>query len=137
MRPTIPSELTRFVELFNQGAFWDSHEVLEGPWRESDSDFYHGLILYASAFVHARRNNRHGIVAQLRKAERVLEPFAPAYLGIDVAGILERSRSVIGSVEPEADQPPEPWDGWIDFPRLAVDPGRIRGDEPELAPGSE
>ena len=31
------------VELFNQEAFWESHEVLEGPWRETGSDFYHGV----------------------------------------------------------------------------------------------
>ena len=30
-----PSALEAFVELFNQEAFWESHEVLEGPWREN------------------------------------------------------------------------------------------------------
>ncbi len=58
-RPTpFPAPLEAFVELFDQEAFWASHEVLEGSWRETDSDFYHGLILYTSAFVHVRRGNR-------------------------------------------------------------------------------
>ncbi len=27
----------------------------EEPWGETESDFYHGLILYASVFVHVQR----------------------------------------------------------------------------------
>ena len=46
---TFPTALEAFVELFNQEAFWESHEVLEGPWRENGSDFYHGLILNTPA----------------------------------------------------------------------------------------
>ena len=68
----LPQALHRFLELFNAREYWESHEVLEGPWREWGSDFYQGLILYASAFVHAQRGNPRGIRAQLEKAERKL-----------------------------------------------------------------
>jgi hypothetical protein len=49
----LPEPLVDFVARFNAREFWESHEVLEIPWRTGRSEFYHGLILYASAFVHA------------------------------------------------------------------------------------
>lgn len=124
-----PPELRRFVELFNEQAFWESHEVLEGPWRETGSEFYHGLILYASAFVHVQRGNPHGIVAQLRKAERALEPYAPARLGVDVRGILDRCRRVAARVEGRRDDPPEDWSAEIPFPQLELNPTLRRGPD--------
>lgn len=134
--PSLPGALVGFLRLFNRGEYWESHEALEDAWRERDSRFYHGLILYASAFVHARRDNPHGIRAQLEKAERALAPYAPSYLGIDVEAILShgrRCRQIVGSGEGDA----LPWSERIPFPTLEPDPSRIRGDEPELrSPGS-
>lgn len=131
----LPAELHRFVELFNEHAFWDSHEVLEGPWRESGSGFYHGLILYASAFVHLQRENPHGIVAQLRKAEGALAPYTPCWLGVDVTGILERCGAVAARVEARRDSPPALWRDEIPFPRIELAAHRVRGDEAELEAG--
>lgn len=128
----LPAELHRFVDLFNEQAFWDSHEILEGPWRESGSGFYHGLILYASAFVHLQRENAHGVVAQLRKAERALSPYAPHWLGVDVAGILRRCDAVAARVEARRDSPPAVWRDEIAVPRLELAADRVRGDEAEL-----
>jgi len=101
-----PAALVRFVELFNAGEFWESHEVLEGPWREHGSAFYQGLILYASAFVHAKRDNAHGIRAQLRKARQALAPYEPAYLGVDTAAVRRHARQVIRTVEATEWRPP-------------------------------
>lgn len=128
----LPAPLLRFVELFNGGEFWESHEALEGPWRETDSEFYHGLILYASAFVHARRGTPHGIRAQLGKAETALAPFAPAYLGVDVAGVLEHARRCRELAETRERPPDGSWEEALPVRRLEPDPGRVRGDEPEL-----
>lgn len=128
-----PAPLGRFLRLVEAGRYWDSHEALEDAWRRLDSDFYQGLILYASAFVHARRDNRHGILAQLGKAERALEPCRPSYLGLDVEGILEHAARCRERVEAR-EVPPE-GESWIDVlpgPRLDWSAGRVRGDEPEL-----
>jgi hypothetical protein len=116
------------VELFHRQEFWESHEVLEGPWREGGSRFYHGLILLASAWVHVQRNNLHGVRAQLRKAEAALEPFAPHYLGVDVAEILEEARR-LGEAAAGSWSPPAA------FPRIDLASVRVRGDEPELDQG--
>ena len=64
----LPVPFRRFPELYRAGRFWDSHEALEDAWRANRSDFYQGLILYASAWGHRERRNAHGVRAQLRKA---------------------------------------------------------------------
>jgi predicted metal-dependent hydrolase len=86
--PTPPEALLRFRDLFDRGQYWESHEVLEAEWRRTGSRFYHALILYASAWVHFSRRNRHGVLAQLRKAGPLLESYRPGYLGVDVEAIL-------------------------------------------------
>jgi uncharacterized protein len=124
----LPAPFLRFVELFNAGSYWESHEVLEGPWREGRSEFYHGLILYASAFVHALRGNPRGVDAQLAKAERALAPFQPHYLGVDVAAVLASAahcRALAGAGRTDA-RPPA----------LRLAPELLRGTEPELAASS-
>ena len=130
--PTLfPTALEAFVELFNQEAFWESHEVLEGPWRETRSDFYHGLILYASAFVHVQRGNVHGVRAQLVKAERALQAFGPNYLGVDVASILGQAAACRQAVEADPDETGGRWRQAIRYPTIELQSAHLRGDEPE------
>lgn len=108
--------LGRFVALFNAERFWDSHEVLEGPWRESRSELYHGLILFASAFVHAQRRNAHGVAAQLAKAESALAPLGESAEGIDLGYVREQAARWRHHAQ---HQPPADWPG--SFPKLLLD----------------
>lgn len=135
-KPQTPADIdpayARFLELFNAGEFWESHEALEEPWREHGSEFYHALILFASAFVHVNRGNRHGIAAQLGKAQPLLEARRPRYLGLDVDAMLEHSAVCRHLVAENREAPDQAWDVLIPTPRLVFDPDRVRGDEPEL-----
>lgn len=122
------------MELVHRGEFWESHEVLEGPWRERGSGFYHGLILVASAWVHVQRGNPRGIRAQARKAEAALEPFRPHYLGLDVGRLLIDTRTLREAAERElaGGGRIEAGGAELPLPRLPLSAARIRGDEPEL-----
>lgn len=127
-----PDPLLRFVELFNARLFWDSHEVLESPWRINRSDFYQGLIIYASAFVHAQRGNPVGVRKQLAKVPGKLTKYRPHYMGVDVEAILRHGQQCIDFVSV-----PNPPRGAalarsIDYPTLTLDAHLLRGDEPEL-----
>lgn len=117
--PHLPPALEAFVSLFNKGAYWESHEALEAEWRRTRSAFYHGLILYASAWVHQERKNQHGILAQLDKADPLLQDHAPGYLGIDVAGILRDAQNLRAG-QPRAG------------PSILTDLRLLSGQEPEL-----
>lgn len=126
-----PPPLVRFAELFNRHDFWDSHEALEDAWRELDSDFFQGLILFASAFVHVQRGNRHGITAQLDKAEDRLRAHGSNYLGVDVAALLAHAETCREIVRANPDAGRDDWQRLIPFPKIMLDPARVRGDEPE------
>jgi uncharacterized protein len=130
-----PDALREFVSLFNRGEFWESHEVLEGPWREIRSDFLQGLILLASAWVHVQRGNPRGIAAQLRKAERRLAAYRPAYLGVDVEGLLAHAERTRALTVRHPDVPPAAWVELAPPPDLRLSPALLRGDEPELGRG--
>jgi len=115
--------LETFVLLFNRGEFWESHEVLEAPWRVVRSDFLQGLILFASAYVHVQRGNVHGIHTQLAKARERLRPYAPTYLGVDVGAVLAAADAAERAIS-RAEVPVAPV--------LTLAQDRVRGNEPEL-----
>lgn len=123
-----PAALRRFLELYAAGRFWDSHEALETAWRRTGSDFYQGLILYASAWVHWERGNAHGVRAQLRKALERLAGYPPWYLGVDVSAV----RSHCTEVRHEVTADPDAWHGNVAAGPLTFVPSRVRGDEVEL-----
>jgi predicted metal-dependent hydrolase len=121
--------IRRFLELYEAGRFWDSHEVLEEPWRDNRSDFLQGLILYASAWVHWERGNAHGVRAQLRKARTRLSGYPDHYLGLDVRAIREHCTTVRDHVSSD----PDGWPERISPLPLALARERLRGDEAELS----
>lgn len=128
----VPASLREFLSLFDRGEFWESHEVLEGPWRQGRSDFLQGLILVASAWVHVQRGNPRGIAAQIRKAEVRLSPYRPAYLGVDVDGLLAHLQRTLALVARHPDAAPDAWAGLAPPPELRLSAALLRGDEPEL-----
>lgn len=123
----LPGPWLDFLDTFNRGAFWESHELLEGPWRAGRSPWYHALILLASAHVHGERGNRHGVLAQCAKARPLLERHRPAWLGLDVDDLLAHL-DACRALALAGDGPCPP------LPRLRLVPraALVRGDEPEL-----
>ncbi|MEO8295167.1 MAG: DUF309 domain-containing protein [Gemmatimonadota bacterium] len=120
-----PAILHDFVAQFNAGRYWESHEVLESEWRRTRSEFYHGLILYASAWVHCQRGNAAGVRAQLAKATPILDRYGPHYLGMDVEA-LHRESSALRQLAGDnrlAD---------ATRPSIVITPSLIKGDEAEL-----
>jgi predicted metal-dependent hydrolase len=124
----LPSALRRFLELYGAARYWDSHEALEEEWRKTGSDFYQGLILYASAWVHWERRNAHGVRAQLRKALERLADYPPTYLGFDVAALREHCREVRREVARNT----ENWPDHVAALPLSLSLDRLRGDDVEL-----
>jgi len=133
MPAPLPPAYAAFLERFAAGAYWDAHERLESAWRRNRSGFFKGLILLASAFVHAGRGNRHGVAAQLEKAARELAPYAPAYLGQDVSALLEcAARGQALAARTGAPSTAAEWRALLPPPDLTPRAALFRGDEPEL-----
>jgi predicted metal-dependent hydrolase len=123
-----PAPLRHFLELYQAGRFWDSHEALEEAWRENRSDFYQGLILYASAWVHWERRNAHGVRAQLLKTQERLAAYPDAYLGLAVAEL----RAHCIEIRQEVARNPDSWPDYVSPLGLPLSAERLRGDEVEL-----
>jgi predicted metal-dependent hydrolase len=88
--------LTKGMEEFNTGRFFECHETLEDIWRAERRplrQFYKGVIQVAAGFHHLGRNNYKGTVNKLESGTRYLEPFQPRYLGVDVQRLIEEARS--------------------------------------------
>lgn len=91
-----------YFACFNAGDYYEAHDVLEHLWLEEtgpDFLFYKGLIQFAGAFVHLRKQHEHPLhpthgrrlapAARLFDlAARNLAPFAPRHLGLDVDAVL-------------------------------------------------
>jgi len=85
--------LSAFMTAFDQGAFFEAHEILEAFWvdyRDDDRDFYRGLIQAAVALHHLNTGNTIGARGVGVRARNNLAPFAPGHAGIDVNAILAR-----------------------------------------------
>ena len=88
--------LAEAVGLFNAGRYFEAHEALERLWlvaEGSDREFYQGVLQVAVGLHHEARGNRKGGASMLGKGVARLAPFAPSYLGVDVARLLDDVRA--------------------------------------------
>jgi hypothetical protein len=96
-----PGALEAYLRHFAAGAFFEAHEDLEGPWRERDGDpFLQGLILFAAAHVKLQRGGAAGAARHFRSALRYLQPYAPAYAGLDVAAVCRHAHLAAAALAP-------------------------------------
>ena len=102
-----PERFAEGIRQFNSWMFYDCHETLEEIWRETGAkgddatlaNFYQGIIKAAAGYHHLLRNNYRGVVNLLSDTFRLLEPYRPATLGVDVERLLADVRATLGRVE--------------------------------------
>lgn len=71
------------IDLFNNGFYWESHEVWEAIWVAlgrvgTQADFVKGLIKLAAAGVKAREGNANGVQRHARRAAELFESYSQA-----------------------------------------------------------
>ncbi len=103
-----PPELLRHgIELFNQGRFFEQHEVLEELWRAERRPvrrLYQGILQVGVAFHHLRRLNFHGVTYMLARGQMYLAPFVPACQRVDVARLIRdaaRAEATVVALGPD------------------------------------
>ncbi len=87
----VRSALREAVNLFNDGRFWECHEVLETVWHRDGSPrrrFLQGLIKVAAGYHHLGRENYAGMEHLLTAGRELLAPFGEQYMGVDVEGLV-------------------------------------------------
>lgn len=119
-----PPALCEGIALFNRGAYWECHEVLEELWRGEPDPvryLYQGILLAGVGLYHWRRGNRHGARSKLRAARSALAPYDPVCMGIDVAGLSADLRALLAYLDG--------WDGGGVPPWESVTPPTIHRRE--------
>jgi uncharacterized protein len=85
-------EHLRGIALFNQGKFFDAHEVLEDVWRaapQEEKRIWQGLVQVAVAFHHHSTGNLVGMRSVLVRAMKNLAGHPQNFHGIRVPRLLE------------------------------------------------
>ncbi len=86
-----PEQYLEGLRLFNAEDFFESHEVLEELWSETQDErkkFYQGLIQAAVALLHFGNGNLGGAKKVYLTSRKYLEAYAPVFEGLDVVRFL-------------------------------------------------
>ena len=83
----LSSDFRRGATLFNEGLFFEAHEVLEDAWRAAaaqEKKFLQGLIQIAVALHHHGNGNLVGARSLLGRAARNLSGYSENFGGIEL-----------------------------------------------------
>ena len=103
----LPPIVIHGLDLFNQGEYFEAHEVLETAWRAERGpirELYRGILQIAVAYYHALRGNYVGSLKMFLRSRTWLDPFPQQCQGIDLAGFREdfqRVEETVRSLGPE------------------------------------
>jgi predicted metal-dependent hydrolase len=87
MSEEYPAQYLEGLRLFNAEDFFESHEVLEELWSETQDErkkFYQGLIQAAVALLHFGNGNLGGAKKVYLTSRKYLEAYRPEFEGLDV-----------------------------------------------------
>ena len=97
-----------YFECFNQGLFYESHDVLEELWLKDrhgpDGAFFKGLIQFAGAFVHLEKHQTarprlRPAAALLKLARASLQRYPAVHRRLDTAALLESIETWLARLE--------------------------------------
>jgi hypothetical protein len=106
------------VVLFNEARYFDAHEVWEELWHDcpaADRRFVQSLIQAAVSLYHWGNRNRAGADRLFHSGRRYMDPYRPAYFGLDVDRFWEAMDAREFSAPPgpppiiTLDPPPHSW----------------------------
>jgi predicted metal-dependent hydrolase len=92
MTTEYPAQYLEGLRLFNAEDFFESHEVLEDLWSETQDErkkFYQGLIQAAVALLHFGNGNLGGAKKVYLTSRKYLEAYMPEFEGLDVARFID------------------------------------------------
>lgn len=87
----LPEEYLRGIALFNDGRFYECHEVWETVWLRATGEqrrFLHAMIQAAAALLHVQRGNWKGARSVGARAVSKLETVPAVMMQLDVREFL-------------------------------------------------
>jgi predicted metal-dependent hydrolase len=86
-----PDGLLLGIAQFNAHEYFEAHETLENLWNaepEIHRVLYKGILQVGVGCYHFLRGNYRGALLKLEAGANYLTPFAPRFMGIDVARLI-------------------------------------------------
>ncbi len=84
----LPPQAREAIDLFNMGAYYKQHDLLEALWRAEEGpvrDLYRAILQVGIACYQVTRNNRRGALKMLQRSLRWLSHLPDVCRGVDVA----------------------------------------------------
>ena len=93
MTPIVDPRFIRGLHLFNEGEYFEAHDVIEELWLEVPSDdpmrdLYQGVIQAAAAIYHFDRGILSGALGLHCASVKHLRKYEPAALGLNVSQLV-------------------------------------------------
>ncbi|MEN8193989.1 MAG: DUF309 domain-containing protein [Bacteroidota bacterium] len=85
------SDFMKGVDLFNDGAYFEAHDIFEDLWMESDQndkDLYQGLVQISVGSYHLISGNYSGALSQYQKGIKKLENYRTTEKNINLEKFL-------------------------------------------------
>jgi CheY-like chemotaxis protein len=92
-----PPRLLEGLALFNQGEFFECHEVIEEAWNEEKAPvriMYQGILQIGVACYHIQNKNWRGAMKVLERGIAKTKRFAPSCMGINLAKLLADAETI-------------------------------------------
>lgn len=88
------------IDLFNEQRYWECHETLEQIWRKetepAEKALQQGIILAASALVHAQKNEDDVCFGMIPRALEKLDKWnEPSYYSLDTKQLKDVLRRIL------------------------------------------
>ena len=107
-----PCYLAYFI-CFNAQEYYEAHDVLEHLWLQREDEnhaFFKGLIQFAGAFVHLKKQfarpwhptdgrRMRPAVRLFALATRNLSPYLPSHMGLDVSQVIKLASDHVARIE--------------------------------------
>jgi predicted metal-dependent hydrolase len=121
--PSLDPHYLAFFEHFNQGRFFEAHEVLEVIWlpqrQQANGRFYQGLIQLAGAFLHWQKRRVGPAKALFELARANLRQYPNTYQHLNLQALLQRVEKWMTQLEKDSDGAEAGGD--VPQPRLALE----------------
>lgn len=92
-----PPRLVKGIALFNQGDYYECHEVIEHAWNDEPAPvriMFQGILQIGVACYHINHQNWRGAMKLLERGMPKLQRFAPACMRINLAKLLTDSEAI-------------------------------------------
>ena len=98
----LPPKVIEGLKLFNRKQFFESHEELEGAWRDEKGSIrylYQGVLQAAVTYFHITRGNYEGAVKLYGRCMKLLKDYPDVCRGIQVGKLKKDLNVVIQEVQ--------------------------------------